>query len=193
MGKSRPKRSKGILQQQPFKWTTEETYTLLAWADECFELELNFKDTVVQQLKQKWPERDFKYDVVEGKLKRVWIRLGKYGTQWRDIMSRGTQCLDFSLLKDDEEKAFNDAKSEFLRNRRQLRSRAISIANSPRTEPFQSSITASPMVELGGNVAHLQAERRGGCGRRLQLAKRVRSSVCVFHPLHSYFLLYGVH
>ena len=189
MGKSKPKRSKGILQQQPFKWTTEETYALLAWADQCFELELNFKDTVVQQLKQKWPERDFKYDVVEGKLNRFWDRLGKYGTQWRDIMSRGTQCLDFSLLDDDEEKAFNDAKSEFLRNRRQLRSRTISMANSPRTEPFQSSaqtlsITASPMVELGSNVAHLQAERGGSCGRRLQLAKRVRSLVCVFHPHH---------
>ncbi len=189
MGKSKPKRSKGILQQQPLKWTTEEASTLLAWADQCVELELNFEDTVVQQLKQKWPERDFKYDAVTGKLKRLWGRLGKHGTKWQDIMSRGTQCLDFSLAKDEEEKAFNDAKSEFLRDRRQLRSRTISIANSPRTEPFRSSaqtlsITASPVVELGGDVAHLQAECGRGCGRRLQLAKRVRSLVCVFHPLH---------
>ena len=179
-----------MLQRQPLKWTTEEASTLLAWADQCVELELNFEDTVVQQLKQKWPERDFKYDAVKGKLKRLWGKSGKHGTKWQDIMSRGTQCLDFSLLDDEEAaKAFNDAKSEFLRNRRQLRSRTISIVNSPRTEPFRSSaqtlsITASPMVELGGDVAHLQAERGGGCGRRLRLAKRVRSLVRVFHPLH---------
>jgi hypothetical protein len=181
MGTPKRKRSRGTPRLKPFIWSTQEVAALLAWADRCYELELNFKDTVVQELKQKWPQKDYRYDVIENKVKRLWDRMGKHGTDKLDMISRGTQCLDLDCFDDHEKMAFHEAKSELLHRERQLRSVTRSKANSPRAEPFQIcarslSITASPMLEQGGSRVHHKIENEG------VYRKRVGSSVCVSLP-----------
>jgi hypothetical protein len=192
MGTPKRKRPKETPQRKPFKWSTQEAATLLAWSDRCYELELDFKNTVVQQLKQKWPQRDYKYDVIENKVKRLWDRMGNHGTDKLDIISKGTQCLDLDCFDDDERKAFQEAKSEFPSRERRLRSRARSKVNSPRAEPFHTSarsrsITASPLLERGGSRVHPKIENEGGYRRSPRIAKRVGTSVRV-PPLPPYFI-----
>ena len=187
MGTSKHKRPKGTPQRKPFRWSTQETAALLAWADRCFELELNFKNTVVQQLKQKWPQRDYKYDVIENKIKRLWDRMGNHGTDKLDIISKGTQCLDLDCFDDHERKAFHEAKSEFPSREGQLRSRARSKADSLRAEPFRTparsrSITDSALMEQGGSRVHPKIENEGAYRRSPRIAKRVGSSVRVSLP-----------
>jgi len=187
MGTSKRKRTKGTPQREPFRWSIQETAALLAWADRCFELELDFKNTIAQQLKQKWPQRDYKYDVIENKVKRLWARMGNHGTDKLDIIREGTQCLDLDCFDDDERKAFHEARSEFPSRERRLRSRARSKVNSPRAEPFHASarsrsITVSPVLERGGSRVHPKIENDGAYRRSPRIAKRVGSSVRVSRP-----------
>jgi hypothetical protein len=188
MGTPKRKRPKGTPQRKPFIWSIYETAALLAWADRCVELELDFKNTVVQRLKQKWPQRDYQYDVIENKIKRLWSRMGKHGTNKLDIISKGTKCLDLDCFDDLERKAFDEAKSEFPFRERRLRSRARSKANSPRAEPFHTSarsrsIAASPLMEQGGSQVHPKVENEGAYRRSPRIAKRVGSSVRVSLPV----------
>lgn len=181
MGTLKRKRPRGTPQRNPFRWSTQETAALLAWADRCLELELNFKNTVAQQLKQKWPQRDYKYDVIENKVKRLWARMGNHGTDKLDIISEGTRCLDLDCFDDDERKALHEAKSEFPSRERRLRSRARSKVNSTGAEPFHASarsrsITVSPLLERGGSRVHPKIENEGAYRRSPRIAKRVGSS-----------------
>ncbi|OCK93486.1 uncharacterized protein K441DRAFT_138105 [Cenococcum geophilum 1.58] len=187
MGTLKRKRPRGTPQRNPFRWSTQETAALLAWADRCLELELNFKNTVAQQLKQKWPQRDYKYDVIENKVKRLWARMGNHGTDKLDIISEGTRCLDLDCFDDDERKALHEAKSEFPSRERRLRSRARSKVNSTGAEPFHASarsrsITVSPLLERGGSRVHPKIENEGAYRRSPRIAKRVGSSVRVSLP-----------
>ncbi|OCK74688.1 hypothetical protein K432DRAFT_447156 [Lepidopterella palustris CBS 459.81] len=168
MGKSRRNRPKGTPQRKPFIWSINEVAALLAWADRCVERNLDFKDTVVQQLKQKWPQRDYKYDVIESKLKRLWDRMGKHGTDKLDIITKGTQCLDLDCFDDAETKALYEAKSELLNREMPLRGRSRSKVNSPRAEPYPTSARSLSI--------HLKIENEGVCRRSPRIAKRVGSS-----------------
>ena len=184
MVKSKRKRSKGAPQREKFDWSDTEVAYLLAWADRCVVLEEEFEDTVTQQLRQKWPERDYRYNVIENKMKRLWDRMGYDGTNRQDIFTKGTQCLDLDLFKDKEQKAFDEFKSELLGSEKQLRGGSTSTAISPRVEPAHTFaerpiIATLPVRVQDDSRAHSEIENERGYRRSPRIEKRRSSSVCV--------------
>jgi hypothetical protein len=185
MGKAKPKRPRKTPRREPFIWAEEETAALLVWLDQCVERGLDFKDTVVQWLKQKWPHRDYEYKTnVWNKLCWAKRTLGERELKVLDIISEGTKCLDLKYLTTGEKVAYDEATMGFSISTRRLRSRTKSNANSPRAERLQSSvrspsITSSPMLEQAGSRVHLKVENESVCSRSPPVLKRAASVVRV--------------
>jgi hypothetical protein len=111
MAKSARTRFRRRKQHDAFIWTVEEAMFLLAWADQCVRKNYDFNNTILRQLMLRWPERKPRLENVEKKLYRLWSTLGRYGSTWRDIVVKGTECLDMKVFGGSQQKEYANAVS----------------------------------------------------------------------------------
>ena len=101
------------------KWTIEEWTSILAWLDNCLvprRRKVAFQDTVEKHFQSKWPDRETSQKRILRKVKWIWDEKAHDGPigkdRWKEILSRGSKCLNIKSFNWEEKVAFSNARVE---------------------------------------------------------------------------------
>lgn len=151
MAKSEPKRSRRKAKVRKPEWNYEDDVALVAWLDYCISRELGFKDTAVDQLKEKRGKKCL-WKHIDNRLQSIWNRCGSDTSKSRgDIYREGTACL--GRLSEEEKEDIAEAlqllpagtlRDDVPANRvtsvhHRLRSAARTVAPEPQRRPSRDS------------------------------------------------------